>query len=90
MPFLTLIEVSNENSLKTTTACFGAPSFWVITHTYIYVISDGNVDYSFNTKLKLKYSMERIVIKIKQETAKVIICIKELYLSSLQFEGSLS
>ena len=41
---------------------------------YFYVILDSNSNYSFNIKLKIKYSMERILIKIKQETARKKIC----------------
>ena len=59
---------------------FGASLLWVITQAYFYVILDGNFDYSFNTKLKLKYSMERIVIKIKLETERKIIYTKNFAL----------
>ena len=47
-------------------------SFWVITQAYFYVILDGNYNCSFNTEQKINYSMERIVIKIKLKTAKII------------------
>ena len=89
-PFLSLVEVF-KNRLKTTTACkFYCSSFWVITQAYFYVILDGNSDYSFNTKLKLKDTMERIVNKIKLEIARKIIYIKELYycFSLYHFEGT--